>query len=303
MAERNRYDAILMDIQMPLLDGWQATARIRAQPRAEALPIIAMTAHALPGYREECLANGMDDYLTKPIDPALLYQALARWTDRSFTAAPAAQAPAASGLEGLGRWMNLPKALERLNGKRELLLRMLQGFQDHELEAGLVIVQAMERGDQPAAYLKAHSLKGVAAMLELKGIEALAQALADALRPGQLQDWEASLAHLTWLLATFGRELRPVLALAGNGPPLAGDFGPGSPGWLALWATLGEHLQRNSFTANQTFDELWRQPLRADLRASLEPLQLALKNLEFRLACAEWTRLGLANPLEKEGHA
>jgi two-component system, sensor histidine kinase and response regulator len=74
-------DAVLMDIQMPEMDGFEATGHIRNDLRFHELPIIAMTAHALKGDREKCLDAGMNDYVTKPIDPELLFQALAKWTD------------------------------------------------------------------------------------------------------------------------------------------------------------------------------------------------------------------------------
>lgn len=78
----NRYDVILMDIQMPEMDGLAATARIRSDPAYKGLPIIAMTAHAMAGDREVSLAGGMDDHLTKPIDPDKLYTVLQRWDTR-----------------------------------------------------------------------------------------------------------------------------------------------------------------------------------------------------------------------------
>ncbi|MFR8276027.1 MAG: response regulator [Desulfovibrio fairfieldensis] len=79
-AASNRYDLILMDVQMPLMDGLEATRRIRALPGVPAdLPIIAMTAHAMRGDWEKSLAAGMNDHLTKPIDPLRLFTALERW--------------------------------------------------------------------------------------------------------------------------------------------------------------------------------------------------------------------------------
>ena len=79
---KNKYDIVLMDIQMPEMDGLTATARIRENPKFQDLPVIAMTAHAMIGDREVSLEGGMNDHITKPIDPELLYAALARWGRR-----------------------------------------------------------------------------------------------------------------------------------------------------------------------------------------------------------------------------
>ena len=80
--EKNNYDVVLMDIQMPGMDGLTATAKIRENPKYENLPIIAMTAHAMPGDRELSIEKGMNDHLTKPIDPKLLYLTLKGWDKR-----------------------------------------------------------------------------------------------------------------------------------------------------------------------------------------------------------------------------
>jgi len=81
-AARSHFDAVLMDVQMPEMDGFEATRRLRTQPRLAQLPIIAMTAHALASERAQCLASGMDDFLSKPFEPAALYAILARWARR-----------------------------------------------------------------------------------------------------------------------------------------------------------------------------------------------------------------------------
>ena len=80
--ERNEYDLILMDIQMPEMDGLTATEHLRADPRYRSLPVIAMTAHAMAGDREISIRSGMNDHITKPIDPQALYATLARWDRR-----------------------------------------------------------------------------------------------------------------------------------------------------------------------------------------------------------------------------
>ncbi len=81
-AAEGAYDLILMDMQMPEMDGYEATRHIRANPQWDALPIIAMTAHAMAEHQQSCLDAGMNDYLSKPIDPVMLFQVLARWGKR-----------------------------------------------------------------------------------------------------------------------------------------------------------------------------------------------------------------------------
>ena len=74
-----QFDAVLMDLQMPVMDGYSATRRIREQPQFHDLPVLAMTANAMSGDRENCLAAGMNDHIPKPIDPEVLLRTVARW--------------------------------------------------------------------------------------------------------------------------------------------------------------------------------------------------------------------------------
>jgi len=82
MVQENDYDAVLMDMQMPVMDGIAATQAIRSDPRFKHLPIIAMTANAMPTDREKCLKAGMNDHIGKPIDPDELFSVLLRWARR-----------------------------------------------------------------------------------------------------------------------------------------------------------------------------------------------------------------------------
>ena len=81
LAERERPDLILMDLSLPVLDGWEATRQIKATRALKSIPIIALTAHAMRGDEEKALASGCDDYLSKPIDEDLLYEKLRQFLE------------------------------------------------------------------------------------------------------------------------------------------------------------------------------------------------------------------------------
>jgi len=101
------FDAVLMDIQMPVMDGYEATRAIRAQPRWQNLPVIAMTANTMSGDRDKALAAGMNDHIAKPLDVTVMFQTLARWVRR---AAAQAAPPSGSGAQPVGGLPDLNQA-------------------------------------------------------------------------------------------------------------------------------------------------------------------------------------------------
>jgi signal transduction histidine kinase/CheY-like chemotaxis protein/ligand-binding sensor domain-containing protein len=213
MVDQARYDAVLMDIQMPDMDGYQATALIRDTGRHNTLPIIAMTAHAVAGYRERCLAMGMSDYVTKPIDPDTLYAVLANWIRPGGGAAPGAVAvenrePSAgkASFADARPGIDISAALERLGGHMALLSRLLALFVQ-DFGASLQHIQhAIDDGDLAQAAQLVHKIKGAAANLSATDLYTTASALEDRLRVEH--------AALPELLADFSRAFESAMHAA-----------------------------------------------------------------------------------------
>jgi len=168
MALRNAYDLVLMDMQMPVMDGVTATEQIRKHARLARMPIVAMTANAMQRDRERCLAAGMQDFLTKPIDPQLLEDTVIKWLRRDAVAAPA---PASEQAQVLASdWLHLPGVdvaggLRRMMGRKPLYLEMLQRFVRGQRDCASRIRDALTRRDLETAVREAHTCKGLCATL------------------------------------------------------------------------------------------------------------------------------------------
>ncbi len=278
------FDAILMDVQMPGIDGIEATRRIRAQDGFAELPIIAMTADAMGDDRGRCLAAGMVDHVPKPIDPHELFSALLRWL-------PVQQIPTTK--EAQEQPLPLPEVagldqvagLARVAGNRELYLHVLWQFVEEEVDAPARISTALEEGDRAVAQRIAHTLKGAAGSIGLEALQNGAARLERALRDGQ--DATAELAQLADDLARTIAALRAALPSAKQTaqPPSAAD----EPllNRLALLLQLGdgealgfflEHAPdiRASFP-DGTYEAFERSLNSFDFVAALEHLRAAAK--------------------------
>jgi two-component system sensor histidine kinase/response regulator len=177
------YDAVLMDLQMPEMDGFEATTRIRADARFAELPIIAMTAHAMLEERERCLKAGMVDHITKPIDPEAMFRTLARWVRAGTGAVPGAQPMDDESLpkvEGL----DAATGLKRVAGNRELYLGLLRQFAGKQADAATRFAAALHAVDKATAERVAHTVKGVASNLGFAALAGLAGALEKAVAGG-----------------------------------------------------------------------------------------------------------------------
>ncbi|QBY49751.1 response regulator [Cupriavidus oxalaticus] len=178
------YDLVLMDMQMPVMDGVEATRRIRADARLAALPVVAMTANALPEDRERCLAAGMDDHIAKPISPPVFFATVHRWLTRDGEVpAVAPKWPAWLGALAATGVLDIGDALERAGGQPETYRGLLARLRDRYADAGTQLTKLTHGHTGEAAQL-VHELAGVAGNLGAMAVSRAAAALESTLRDG-----------------------------------------------------------------------------------------------------------------------
>jgi two-component system, sensor histidine kinase and response regulator len=229
------YDLVLMDLQMPVLDGHQATAKIRADQRFADLPIFAMTAHATLDERDSCLANGMNGHIAKPIDPALLFDTLNKVPRRAHQAVAAVEIspaevaatspefPAIEGLDGAD-------GLRRVAGNSKLYIKLLRQFASQQADTVERIRAALAADDIDEATRSAHTLRGVAGNLGAPQVQGAAAAVEQALRDAAPASATCeAIEQLAGVLDPFLDRLRAALA---NGVASASPVPAISPGQI-----------------------------------------------------------------------
>jgi CheY-like chemotaxis protein/HPt (histidine-containing phosphotransfer) domain-containing protein len=207
--EHGLFHAVLMDIQMPIMDGFAATDAIRKSPLHKSIPVIAMTAHAMTGDREKGLAAGMDDYVTKPVDPENLIQTLAKWIHienrsehdairRATRPQPHVELP--DTLDGI----DMETGLIRMGENQQLFRNLLVKFRTDYAGVASELANLLKSENLEDARRLAHTIKSVAGNL---GAEALAGAAGNLETAISLEDAD----ELPRAIDTFTRELKRVV--------------------------------------------------------------------------------------------
>jgi signal transduction histidine kinase/DNA-binding response OmpR family regulator/HPt (histidine-containing phosphotransfer) domain-containing protein len=238
-ANPTAYDVVFMDLQMPVMDGHQATLVIRNDERFATLPIIAMTAHASNDQRARCLAEGMNDHVSKPIAPAVLFATLEKYYAPARAAAvraaranaavvggappiaPPTPAPALEVNDALPRvdGLAVDEGLARVAGNVTLYVKLLRQFVTQDADAAVRISTALASGDRAAAERMAHTVKGVAGSLGAGAVQAAGAVLETAICAGSSAGACAphcdALAHeLTVLIERLGPAYAAAPAVA-----------------------------------------------------------------------------------------
>jgi CheY-like chemotaxis protein len=187
-VQSSPFDAVLMDVQMPVLDGYAATGIIRSDVRFQDLPIIAMTAHAMTGDQDKSIAAGMNDHVTKPIDPDKLFATLAKWINihkasgkdvgadhaapASSPHAAAASMPEPQPFPASLKGFDLAGGLRRLQGNQALYRKLLLSFAERYTTAAADIRRLLDDKDYEKAHRLIHDIKGLAGNLSANHLQA-----------------------------------------------------------------------------------------------------------------------------------
>jgi two-component system sensor histidine kinase/response regulator len=219
----DHYDVVFMDLQMPILDGYQAIAELRTDKRFDALPVVAMTAHAMVEERQRCLELGMQDHVTKPIDPEVLYRTIAKWSKRRGVAvtdtnvsqtadaarADAIEIPVIDGLDTVS-------GLKRTAGNKRLYLSILRKYVEGQAGAIHAVREALAAGDRTTAERLAHTVKGVSGNIGANTVQTACAKIENAIRTGD--ETPDMIANGEQALGAMIRQLQAVL---GDAAPVA----------------------------------------------------------------------------------
>jgi PAS domain S-box-containing protein len=287
------FDVVFMDLQMPEMDGFTATKLLRSDTRLQKLPIIAMTAHALVEERQRCLDAGMNDHVSKPIDPDNLFSTLMRWAkprpkqavepETSVTPIKVPDEVVLPEIAGI----NLADGLKRVAGNRRLYRDLLGEFAAKEGNAAAQISTALESGDLKLAERVAHTVKGVAGNIGITEVQSAAQELEKALRDGE-GNVSALLREFAGVMGTQVHAIEKALSDSATAQPeevrTLPFNGEAAAGAIARLRTL---LEASNVDAEESFRSLQSVVAGVIEKVYLDGLSASINDFDFDAALAK----------------
>lgn len=289
-SSENCYDALLMDLQMPVMDGFEATRLIRASGKYKSLPIIAMTASAMLDDRDMCFKAGMNDHVAKPIDVSDLFAVLHRWF-RPESEIPAVidEDTASEGSRIFGfpeatPGIDLGKAVRRV-GNQQILVTVLKEFRRLHCQDDRIISEAVEKGAHLMARRVAHTLKGLARTIGAEEVGNIAESIEHCLSKDPVEDIKEFMQPLTKQLATLNDSLSFVEKIAAEDlltiPPEKSEEFVNPEAATELLRDLYAQLESNNLEACNAVRKL-RQFLTDDsLKNQIEAVENSVERLNF----------------------
>jgi signal transduction histidine kinase/DNA-binding response OmpR family regulator/HPt (histidine-containing phosphotransfer) domain-containing protein len=285
-----KFDVVFMDLQMPEMDGFTATRLLRSDSRLRNFPIIAMTAHALVEERQRCLDAGMNDHVSKPIDPDNLFVTLLRWAKPRPKEAVEPQISVAN--TKASEEVTLPEisgikvvdGLNRVAGNRKLYRNLLRQFADKQVDAADQVSAAFKSGDMKLAERIAHTVKGVAGNLGIEAVQLVAQKLEKALRDGE-EGLSAPLAEFANVMGTQIQAINKALSESASATPKAVQISPfdGKAATAAI-DRLRTLLEASDGGAEESFRSLQDAVAGAVEKPYLDGLSASINDFDFDAA-------------------
>lgn len=292
--QTSTYDGVLMDIQMPVMDGYEATRIIREDGNYDALPIIAMTANAMVEDRQRCLDAGMNDYITKPINTKMMFATLAQWItpgDHDIPEPSPAPATAAASHAALPELPGIDSAsaLARLEGNLSIYQRLLSKFCSNQRDAITQLKDALNRDNQEGALRIAHTLKGTAGTIGATALFKKTKSLEAALREEAIDRYEPLLIALADELEQTLHVIQEMLQAEDDSPvhpdkaPIA-DLAP-------KLRELLVRLEQYDAESEDLLETIIKQIADPSLKASFQSLQKLVGQYDFESAASQLVTL------------
>lgn len=282
----SKYDIVLMDLQMPVMDGYSATQEIRKYKSSEELPIVAMTADAMMGIKEKCLEVGMQGFVSKPIDPDEVFGALVTWIkpgERKVEGLPKPKEVSKDSDEPLPEFQNInvKDGLIRVGGNKKLYYNLLESLYGNNLNLVEQIKSAIRNKEKELSIRLAHTIKGVAGNLGALELNRSAAVIEGRLKKTEIEPDDTDLVEFEMKLNLVLEELKMWIKTRKKEEKKEDE---GELDLDKLKGKLGElkkMLVDNDFESGEKLDELMGLPGIGQHKRTLREIENAVRNYEF----------------------